>query len=445
MANMSAIFEYLGANAEQLPLLWLAAPLTGLFVQPVIGYLSDRTWGPLGRRRPYFLVGAILSSLALVVMPNVSALWMAAVLLWVLDASVNISMEPFRAFLGDLLSVSQRAQGFAMQSFFSGVGAVIAAALPWLLNHTPWISSFSFGFPPSPDPTIPLTVKISFYLGAFVFLATVIWTVVTTQEHPPAEVPSPQTQTPSQTGFSHFVEELLQAIGKMPRAMRQLAGVQFFTWLGMFCFFLYFPPAVARNVFGATDEGSLLYQQGIEWAGLCIAAYNGVCFLFAFLLPKLARRTSNKFAHTVGLVCGGVSLISLWFVQTPVLLFLPMIGMGIAWASILAMPYAILMGEIPPHRFGVYTGLFNFFIVIPQVTVALGLGWMMGQFFHQDRLLAVTLGGVLMLVAALWMQTLDDGGAIGLEGMELEGMGLETMSLESVGLEANALDCPGNE
>ncbi|MGK7877822.1 MAG: MFS transporter [Xenococcaceae cyanobacterium] len=403
MANVSAIFEHLGANAHQLPILWLAAPLTGLLVQPVIGYMSDNTWGPLGRRRPYFLVGAILSSIALVLMPNVGALWMAAGLLWILDTSVNISMEPFRAFLGDLLPSDQRTQGFAMQSFFVGLGAVIASSLPWVLNHVFKVTITSS------EHGIPLTVKLAFYIGAIVFLGTVLWTVASTKEYPPENMEAFRKQQESQVSLVGGVGELIEAIREMPPTMRQLAWVQCFTWLGMFCLFLYFPPAVAWNIFGATDESSFLYSEGIEWAGLCIAMYNVVCFVFAFVLPKIAQATSNKFTHTCSLVCGGISLISIWFIRDPYLLLLPMVGLGIAWASILAMPYAILIGVLPPNKFGIYTGIFNFFIVLPEVIASLGFGWVMVHLLNENRVLAVAIGGGCMLLAALCMQLVQDG------------------------------------
>ncbi len=403
MANMSAIFEYLGANAHQLPLLWLAAPLTGLIVQPIIGYMSDHTWTPLGRRRPYFLGGAILSSIALVLMPNVSTLWMAAGLLWILDASVNISMEPFRAFIGDSLPSHHQTRGFAMQSFFIGLGAVIAASFPWILAHGLHLTSQGSG--------IPMNVKVAFYTGAVVFLGSVIWTVLTTTESPPDESEisvTPQNLTLTEQ-ISRFVQGLKTDIQTMPAVMKQLAWVQFFTWLGMFCFFLYFPPTVARNVFLAPDQHSPLYTDGIEWAGLCIALYNGICFLFAFMLPQFVKATRRGMAHSICLACGGLSLMALWFVQDRYGLLVLMVGVGIAWCSILTIPYAMLMDILPRSKRGIYTGIFNFFIVIPQVIASLGLGWLMVHVFQDNRLIAVVSGGVAMLIAAIWMQFVDDG------------------------------------
>ncbi|MFP5354839.1 MAG: MFS transporter [Gemmatimonadota bacterium] len=332
MANMSAIYEYLGASADQIPMLWLAAPLTGLIVQPIIGHLSDHTWSPtLGRRRPYFLVGAILSSLALIAMPNSSALWMAAGLLWILDASINVSMEPFRAFVADLLPQRERTRGFAMQSFFIGVGAVLASAMPWMLTN--W-----FGVGASEPGTIPTTVRLSFYIGSAAFFGAVLYTILTTREHPPADMEAFRQQKAESKGVATAAREILQAVKAMPETMRQLALVQICTWLGLFCMWLYFPVAVARNVFGAPDANSPLYQQGVEWAGVCFGAYSAVCFAFAFFLPPLAKKQGRKMTHAICLLAGAAGLISVAFITRPGMLLLSMTGVGIAWASTLSMP-----------------------------------------------------------------------------------------------------------
>ncbi|MGB3513671.1 MAG: MFS transporter [Microcoleaceae cyanobacterium] len=402
MANMSAIFEHLGAEAHQIPILWLAAPLTGLIVQPIIGHASDNTWGPLGRRRPYFLVGAIFSSIALIFMPSSSMLWMAAGFLWILDTSVNVTMEPFRAFVGDILPEDQRTQGFALQSLFIGLGAVMASILPWLLSNFFHVSQVS-----TTEKAIPLTVELSFQIGAAVFLATVLWTIFTTKEYPPENMEAFKQQQAEQGGIVGGVKEIISALREMPEKMRQLAWVQFFTWIGMYCVFLYFPPAVARNIFAATDQNSILYATGIEWAGICIAVYNGVCFLFSFLLAPIARATSRQFTHSFCLVCGAAGLLSLAFIKNEYVLFLPMIGLGIAWASILSMPYAMLISCLPPERSGIYMGIFNFFIVLPQIAVSLGFGWVMQIFLNGDRLSAVVFGGAFMIVAAVLTQRVE--------------------------------------
>lgn len=404
MANMSAIYEYLGASADEIPMLWLAAPLTGLLVQPVIGHLSDHTWHPvLGRRRPYFLIGAILSSLALIAMPQSSALWMAAGLLWILDASINISMEPFRAFVADLLPQSERTRGFAMQSFFIGVGAVLASAMPWMLTN--W-----FGVGASAPGTIPMTVRLSFYIGAAAFFSAVLYTIVTTKEKPPADMEAFRRQKAESAGLAATAREVFAALGAMPRTMRQLAPVQICTWLGLFCMWLYFPVAVARNVFGAPDANSPLYQQGVEWAGVCFGAYSAVCFAFAFFLPVLAARIGRKLTHAVCLLCGAAGLVSVAVITQPMLLLLSMTGVGIAWASTLSMPYAMLAGSLPPGRTGVYMGIFNFFIVIPEIVAALGFGWVMNHLLDNNRLAAVVAGGAFMAIAALLVFRVQDAG-----------------------------------
>ena len=402
MANTSAIFEYLGAKPDQIPLLWLAAPVTGMIVQPIVGNLSDNTWTVLGRRRPYFLVGAILSSLALIWMPNVSSLWMAAGALWILDTAVNISMEPFRAFVGDLLPNEQRTQGFAMQSLLIGLGSISASALPWFLSHF-----FAVGHSGTQGNGIPWSVQISFYVGSAVFLSTVLWTVISTPEHPPENLQDFRQQQQERLGFQQTLSEIVTALREMPQIMRQLAVVQCLSWAGMFCFFLYFPPAIARNIFGATDQGSELYTQGIEWAGVCIASYNAVCFLVSFLLPRLVELTSRKMAHSLCLLSGALGLSSLALIHEPLWVLLPMIGVGMVWASLLSLPYAMLIGGLPEKKIGIYMGIFNLFIVLPEVFSSLFLGWVVEHWLGSDRLLAVVFGGAFLLLAAIasqWVQ-----------------------------------------
>jgi maltose/moltooligosaccharide transporter len=405
MANMSAIYEYLGATADKIPILWLAAPLTGLIVQPIIGHASDNTWSRLGRRRPYFLVGAILSSIALIMMPRSSALWMAAGLLWILDSSINISMEPFRAFVADLLPEEQRTQGFATQSLFIGLGAVVASALPWLLTNF---------FHLQADTTahaIPLTVRLSFYVGAAAFFGAVLWTILTTKEYPPDDLNAFRQKKLEHRGIRSHAEEIFAAIRNMPATMRQLAPVQLLTWLGLFCMWLYFPVAVARNVFGATDQSSPIYTRGVEWGGVCFGMYSLVCFGFSFFLPKLAKAVGRKHAHSLCLLCGAVGLVSVAVIHDKNLLLLSMVGVGIAWASTLSMPYSVLAGSLPAEHTGVYMGIFNFFIVLPEIIASLGFGWVMNHLLDNNRLAAVIAGGVFMAIAALLMQRVVDPGA----------------------------------
>jgi maltose/moltooligosaccharide transporter len=408
MANMSAIYEYLGARADQIPILWLAAPLTGLLVQPIIGHASDRTWGPLGRRRPYFLGGAILSSLALVLMPNCSSLWMAAGLLWVLDASINISMEPFRAFVADLLPEKQRTRGFAMQSLFIGLGAVVASALPWMLTNV-----FHLRAAAGESRIIPGTVRLSFYIGAAAFFAAVLWTILSTPEYPPDNLEEFRRAKSNKAGLVTNAKEIVVSIRAMPKTMRQLAPVQLMTWLGLFCMWLYFPLAVAHNVFGAANQNSPVYARGIEWGGICFAVYSAVCFGFSFVLPALARAVGRKNAHSLCLLCGGIGLISVAMIHNQYALLLTMVGVGIAWSSTLAMPYAILAGSLPPEKNGIYMGIFNFFIVIPEILASLFFGWIMNRLLNNNRVAAVVAGGLFMLIAAGLMQrVIDEDGEV---------------------------------
>src|SRR5688572_4058338 len=406
LANMSAVYERLGARPDEVPLLWLAAPVTGLLVQPIVGALSDRTWGPLGRRRPYFLTGAILASIALFIMPTSSALWMAASLLWILDASINISMEPFRAFVADKLSPSQRTAGFVMQSFFIGVGASLANALPLVLS---WL-----GVEGSTPSGIPLSVKYSFQIGAAVFLVAVLWTVFTTSEFPPEDPAAFDRARRGRSGLGALFTEIGTSIREMPPTMRQLAVVQVFTWLGLFCMWLFFVPATARHVFGATDPQSPVYTRGIEWGGFVFAFYSITCFAVALALPKIAARTSRKTVHAAALVCGAVGLLSVYLIHDRYLLSLSMVGVGIAWASILSMPYAILSTALPAERMGVYMGVFNFFIVIPEIVASLGFGPLIRLVFGENNpsspLYVVMLGGLCLLTAAACVALVRDVG-----------------------------------
>ena len=392
MANMSAIYQYLGAKEADIAVLWLAAPLTGLIVQPIIGYLSDRTWGALGRRRPYFLVGAILASIALILMPNSSTVWMAAGLLWMLDASVNVTMEPFRAFVGDLLPPEQRKSGFAMQSVLIGLGAVLSSSLPYMLTN--W-----FGVKNAAgEGAIPHTVRLAFYIGSGIFLLAVLYTILTTKEHPPADLAAFEQMKANSAGFGNAFREILGGIGSMPRAMRQLAIVQFFTWFALFCMWIYFVPAVATKVFHGTP-GSPEFQRGNEWGGVCFSVYNGTAFVFAFVLLALVRRFSARSIHRACLICGGTGLVLAFVLRQQYSLVFSMLLVGVAWASILSMPYAMLSNAIPAEKMGFYMGVFNFFIVIPQILASLGLGLLMQKLLGDNPMNAVLLGGGSMILA----------------------------------------------
>jgi len=469
-ANVSRIFETLGAKVEDIPVLWIAAPVTGLLVQPIVGYLSDRTWNRLGRRRPYFLVGAILASLALFAMPNSPTLWVAAGMLWIMDASINISMEPFRAFVGDNLPSDQRTTGFAMQSFLIGTGAVAASMLPWVLTEQFGVSN------EAPAQMIPDSVRLSFYLGAAVFLVAVVWTVFRSKEYSPEEMASfeenqaregfiRQRRTAEEfardggrqirlgaillavgavlsawlaskaiyqvmilsagigvVGVLLIVSGVLQRGGRfdngfvtilndfldMPRTMKQLAWAQFFSWFALFAMWIYTTAAVTSHVYGTTDTTSALYNEGANWVGVGFSAYNGVAALVAFAIPPLARWSSPKHAHVICLVCGALGLFSIYFIPNPHYLLGSMVGVGIAWASILSMPYAILTGSLPPSKLGYYMGVFNFFIVIPQIVAAALLGFFVGRFFGGEAIYALLIGGASFLLAAALMFRVQD-------------------------------------
>ena len=392
LANMSPIYKYLHAEESSLPYLWLAGPITGLIIQPIIGSMSDRTWNRLGRRRPYFLVGAILASTALFFMPDSSAVWMAAGLLWILDASINITMEPFRAFVADKLPEEQRTLGFVMQSFFIGIGQTLANALPYLFTTIGVVGVMASG--------IPVSVEYSFKIGAAVFLIAVLWTVLTTKEYPPDDIEEFERIKREKKGIIAGFQEIFSSIAQMPPTMKQLAVVQFFTWFALPCMWQFFGLAVARHVFRAPNETSPLFAEGTEWGGLCFAVYNVVCFGVAFLLPSVANATSRKTVHMIALICGGLGLISVYFIGSKYLLFLSMAGVGIAWASILSMPYVMLSTSVPPLRMGVYMGVFNLFIVIPQIVMSLIVPSIFNNVLGADPRNAVVLGGISLLVAA---------------------------------------------
>jgi maltose/moltooligosaccharide transporter len=402
MANMSAIYQFLGADPSQLAILWLAAPVTGLLVQPIIGYMSDRTWNKLGRRRPFFLVGAVFASIALVLMPNSSTLWMAAGLLWILDASVNISMEPFRAFVADKLPDSQHKMGYAMQSILIGLGAVISSALPYILSNY-----FGVSMKGDADTGIPFAVKISFYIGAVVFFLAVLYTVVTTKEYPPEDMEKFRKMRAETAGVGGAFREIFTGLTNIPKTMQQLAVVQFFTWLALFCMWLYFTVGIATNIFGGTP-GDTAYSEGVAWGGLMFSVYNGVALGFAFLLLIIVKHFKAKDIHTVCLLIGGAGLISVMFMTSHVPLIVSMVGVGIAWASILSMPYSILAGTLPADKMGFYMGVFNFFIVIPQIIVSVFLGTLIVYLFGGNSLGPVLIGGISLIIAAIMMRFVDD-------------------------------------
>ena len=424
--NMSRIFGTMGAKEDELAFLWLAAPVTGLLVQPIIGYLSDRTWSPRwGRRRPFFLVGALCASLALLVVPHVSALWMAAGMLWIMDSSINISMEPFRALVGDLLPSSQRTAGFGAQTFFIGIGAVVGSLLPVIYSKFFHLSNVA------PAGQISLSLKYAFYTGGLVYFVAVLWTVITTKEYPPADLAAFEEEKRRTSGFLQGVKESFAGITNMPHTMRQLAVVQFFSWLALFSMWIYATPAITSHVYHTLDKTSKLYNDGADWVNVCFAVYNGVSALAALALPIIARATSRRFTHLLCLCSGGLGLISIYFIgNVPVesyslsadlgffgsihlrtveaLLLLPMLGIGVAWASILSVPYAMLAGALPSNKMGYYMGVFNFFIVLPQMVAGVTLGFFTKHVFNDQSVLTLVLGGVCMIISGLLTLRVND-------------------------------------
>lgn len=395
-ANMGVIYDNLGANADTIPYLFLAAPITGLLVQPVIGYMSDRTWHPKwGRRRPYFFIGALLSSIALIFMPHSSALWMAAGLLWVLDVFGNVAMEPFRAFVADKLPDSQLNRGFIMQSLMIGLGGSIASALPWILKNIFQVKNIAA------QGVIADNVKFSFYIGAFFFLSAVLFTVFSTKEYPPSDTGFKEKIKESNKGFGGGVKEILSALKNMPGRMKIVALVQFFTWPGLFLMWFYYSLSVAYHVFGATSNTDPMFGEGKDFAGLTLAYYSVVTFIFAFILPSIADKLGRKLTHSLCLLAGAAGLISVAFVSDKYMLFACMTGVGIAWASILSMPYAMLGGVLPRDKIGVYMGIFNFFIVLPEIIASFCYPWLMKHVLNNNMLTAVQSGGALMILAAI--------------------------------------------
>ncbi|MBT8272479.1 MAG: MFS transporter [Bacteroidia bacterium] len=474
-ANTSRIFETLGAEVDQLAVYWLAAPVTGLIVQPIIGYFSDRTWhSKLGRRRPYFLVGAILASIALCLMPNSPVLWMAIGMLWIMDASINISMEPFRAFVGDNLPDKQRTLGFAMQSFFIGIGGFVGSWLPYIMTN--WLNISNT----APEGVIPDTVKYSFYFGAAAFFLAVLWTVLRSKEYTPEEFEAfeeaeklesgetdgqKQVSIKSQSnmgigmmligliatmGIAYFswrkdlyilgvglafvgllfllaawlrkskkengFVEIMTDLLRMPVTMKQLAVVQFFSWFAMFSMWIYATSGVTSHIYKTSDTTSALYNEGADWVGVLMGIKFGVAALVAFLIPVLARKTSRKVAHLICLTLGGIGLISYYFISNPDVLLISMVGVGIAWASILSVPYAMLTGALPANKMGYYMGVFNFFIVIPQIVAASILGFMLTTFFDGKPIYALVVGGISMIISGILTLRVQDVSAGDIHG-----------------------------
>lgn len=400
--NASRVLQSFGADVEQLSWFWLAAPLTGMIIQPIIGFYSDRTWNGLGRRKPFFLSGAIVAATALLFFPHAGALasfippvLVGAGILMMMDASFNVAMEPFRALVADNLPEEQNTLGFSVQTFLIGIGAVVGSWLPYIFANYMGIEK------DAPAGQIPANVQFSFYVGAFVFIAAILWTIFTTKEYSPEErhnmgFVEDHSSSDSLSSVFHYIRE-------MPVTMRQLGLVQFFSWFGLFSMWVFSTPAIAHHVYGLSleDHSSSTYQTAANWIGIIFGVYNGVSAIYAMFLPKIASVIGNKSTHAFSLIMGGLGLISIYFISDPNMLLVSMVGVGMAWASILAMPYAILAGSIPMQKMGVYMGIFNFFITIPQIVNGIIGGPIVKHFYAGNAIYAIVMAGIFFILGAI--------------------------------------------
>jgi maltose/moltooligosaccharide transporter len=405
--NASRILTTFGADVEHLSWFWLAAPLTGMIVQPIIGYYSDRTWTSLGRRRPYFLAGSILAATALMFMPNAQILagllpplYVGAGILMIMDASFNVAMEPFRALVADLLPTDQRTLGFSMQTFLIGIGAVLGSWLPYIFAEFFDVNKVAA------EGAVPYNVTLSFYVGAVIFLVAILWTVTTTKEFPPDKEYLKEESSSGRKGISQIVSDF----AKMPKTMKQLGWVQFFSWFALFSMWVFSTSAIATHVYGLpqSDRSSATFNDAANWVGIIFGVYNGVSAIYALLLPFIAAKLGRKLTHAVSLIAGGIGLISIYFIHDPNLLLFSMIGVGMAWASILAMPYAMLAGAIPPQKMGIYMGVFNFFITLPQIINGIVGGPIVKYLYGSQAIYALVMAGVFLLIAAFCVRFVDD-------------------------------------
>lgn len=411
-ANASRILQIFGADIHELSWFWIIAPLMGLIVQPIIGYYSDKTWGRFGRRKPYFLVGALLASIGLVLMPQADifiaflpALWVGAGFLMIMDASFNIAMEPFRALVGDNLRTDQRTLGFSVQTVLIGIGAVVGSFLPYVLTNF-------FGISNEADPgSVPTSLILSFIIGAFILIISILVTVSTTKEYSPEEMASFDNETVEEfQEESSSLLDIFEDFKKMPATMRQLSWVQFFSWFGLFGMWVFSVPAIAQHIYGLphTDSSSSVYQDAGDWVGILFGIYNLVSVFYAFALPSIAAKVGRKRTHSISLIIGGLGLLSIYIMPDKNWLIVSMIGVGIAWASILAMPYAILAGSISAKKMGVYMGIFNFFIVIPQIINALIGGPLVKYAYNNEAIFALLISGFSFLIAAALVYKVKD-------------------------------------
>ena len=412
-ANASRILQTFGADVHELSWFWIIAPLMGLIVQPIIGHYSDNTWTRFGRRKPYFLAGALLASVGLIFMPQADiftalmpALWVGAGMLMIMDASFNIAMEPFRALVADNLRSDQRTMGFSIQTALIGFGAVIGSVLPYVITNWFGVSNESIG------GSVPLNLTLSFIVGAVVLVLTIIITIVTTKEYSPNELErfDKAEGVPADKPKEAKLTDIFTDFAKMPQTMRQLSWVQFFSWFGLFGMWVFTTPAIAHHIYGLPlgDSSSSEYQDAGDWVGILFGVYNGVSAIFAFCLPIIAARIGRKLTHSLSLIIGGLGLLSIYIMPNEDWVVISMIGVGIAWASILSMPYAILAGSIAPRKMGVYMGIFNFFIVIPQIINALIGSPIVKYVYGGNAIYAIMMSGASFLIAALLVIRVKD-------------------------------------
>lgn len=414
-ANASGILRNYGAEVEQLSWFWIAAPLIGMIVQPIVGHYSDRTWNRLGRRKPYFLTGAILSASALVLMPNAGILGgiaplliVGASFLMIMDACFNLSMEPFRALVADNLSDSQRTEGFAVQTFLIGIGAVIGSWLPYILHNGLDVSN------EASEGSVALNTQLAFYIGAAVFLASILWTVLKTREYAPAEYEKYHGKASNEHAG---IGSVFTDFARMPRTMKQLGLVQFFSWFALFGMWVFTTDAIATHIFNLpiTDKSSTAYHDAQDWTGVIFGVYNFISAIYALCLPAIADKIGRKKTHALSLLIGGIGLISFFFAPNKEFLIFSMACVGIAWGSILAMPYVILSSSIPAGKMGIYMGIFNFFITIPQIINGVIGGPMVKNVYNNEPVYAIVLAGIFMLCAAVSVIYVYDPAVISIE------------------------------
>lgn len=413
-ANASRILQTFGADVHHLSWFWLVAPITGMIVQPLIGHYSDKTWTRFGRRRPYFLAGAILASIGLILLPNaamfsafIPILWVGAGMLMIMDASINIAMEPFRALVADKLPSEQRTLGFSVQTVIIGIGAVIGSWLPYVLSNWFGVSNTAA------DGGVPMNLILSFVVGAIILLGTIIWTVTTTSEYSPEEQAAFAGEEELEIEGSSGLSEIVKDFVAMPKTMKQLGLVQFFSWFALFSMWVFTTPALAQHVWGLEpgDTTSAAFNAAGDFVGPIFGTYNLVAMFYAFLLPFIASKIGRKGTHAFSLVCGGLGLMSIFLITSPEMknyLHLSMVGVGMAWGSILAMPYAILAGAIPLKKMGIYMGIFNFFITLPQITNGIFGGPMVKYFYNEKAIYAILIAGVIMILGAVAVLFVDD-------------------------------------